>query len=215
MHLVDLIEFLEKVKDKSRRVVLGFSNAHSYRGYYDELAFEPCPDVTVQSMLDDAKSALNATFQGWKGGQYLMTEYTNVWLANKGETGEGIGEVLLNFMLNAGPLPAISDPKIDVIYESMHQDDDGHSRSDGIFFADKSSAARYSILRHSGGYPDDPDARYAIRKNDGTYLLLASNKPVSLENSGTVKENFLKETLKKLSDEERELLEEYFVTPSK
>ena len=30
---------------------LGFLNPHSYRGYYEQLAFEPAPNVRVGDML--------------------------------------------------------------------------------------------------------------------------------------------------------------------
>ena len=103
MILKDLIATLEAA-DPEQVLPLGFGNPHSYRGYYDDLAFEPLADVTVGSMLADARHALGSTFEGWKGGDFTMTEYTDCWLARHGAAGEGIGSVLLALMLSAGEL---------------------------------------------------------------------------------------------------------------
>jgi hypothetical protein len=65
----------------------GFTNAHSYRGYYEDLAFEPAPNVTVRQMLQCAKDALGRKFQGYKGGEYAMGEHTDCWLAEYGSSG--------------------------------------------------------------------------------------------------------------------------------
>jgi hypothetical protein len=40
MYLTNLIAFLEKY-DPAQVVPVGFHRPHSYRGYYDQLAFEP------------------------------------------------------------------------------------------------------------------------------------------------------------------------------
>ncbi len=98
MWLQELIKILEQ-QPKDKVVPLGFSNPHSYRGYYDELAFEPEENVTVGQMLEDAQSALGNTYTGYKGGDFTMNGTTDVWLAKYGRTGEGIGPVLLKYML--------------------------------------------------------------------------------------------------------------------
>lgn len=78
----------------------GFDGPHSYRGYYEQLAFEPTPDVAVSDMLSSARSALGATYEGWKGGNYTMDEHTQCWLAWEGEGGgETLGPVLVRLML--------------------------------------------------------------------------------------------------------------------
>ena len=56
MHLGLLIEELSK-HDPAKRIRNGFKNPHSYRGYYDELAFEPCFETTVGDMLQAARAA--------------------------------------------------------------------------------------------------------------------------------------------------------------
>ena len=105
MNLGELIGHLEKL-DPDQPVAHGFGRPHSYRGYYDELAFEPVADTTVGAMLAEAREALGTTYQGYKGGDYTMTEHTGVWLACCGETGEEIGPSLLGFMLFGRPLLA-------------------------------------------------------------------------------------------------------------
>ena len=99
MTLSELIERLEKA-DPNTVVRNGFSTAHSYRGYYEDLAFEPATDVTVEHMLTCAKAALGKTYCGWKGGEFLMNDHTTVWLAEHGRTGEAIVPLLLSYMLN-------------------------------------------------------------------------------------------------------------------
>ena len=84
----------------------GFRNPHSYRGYYEQLAFEPATNVPVAQMLADATSALGATFEGWKGGDYTMKKYTECWLAREGDSaGETIGWLSLHLMLGLPPKP--------------------------------------------------------------------------------------------------------------
>jgi hypothetical protein len=98
MTLDELIKRLERA-DPELSVRHGFAKPMSYRGYYEQLAFEPAENVTVGSMLEHARSALGKTFTGYKGGEYEMHEYTDVWLARYGCTGESIGPVLLAYML--------------------------------------------------------------------------------------------------------------------
>lgn len=98
MSLGELIAALSRL-DPELVVPFGFGNPHSYRGYYDELAFEPRENVKVGDMLADARSALGATFQGYKGGDFTMTEYTPCWLAEWGSTGETLGPVFLGLIL--------------------------------------------------------------------------------------------------------------------
>lgn len=100
LSLGQLIDRLRAEPDLSRRVPIGFDSPHSYRGDYYDLAFEIAQNVTVAEMLASAESALGATFQGWKGGDYTMSKYTEVWLVEQGGCcGESLGSVLLALML--------------------------------------------------------------------------------------------------------------------
>ena len=98
MTLGELIVELEH-HDPGKVVPLGFDHPHSYRGFYNELAFEPKWNTTVGQMLQAAKSALGATFTGWKGGEYTMEEYTDCHISVEGSTGDEIGHILLKYML--------------------------------------------------------------------------------------------------------------------
>jgi hypothetical protein len=88
MKLIDLIELLEKFPT-DMRVAQGFGNPHSWRGSYDELAFEPVDDTTVGEMLAEARSAIGQTYTGWKGGDFLMTLGTPVNIDYVGRWSDG------------------------------------------------------------------------------------------------------------------------------
>jgi len=98
MLIEDLIKKLEELP-KEQEVVKGFTSPHSYRGYYECLAFEPCEDTTVGAMLNSAKEGYNNVYQGYKGGKYKMTDGTECYLAFYGSIGEEMGETLLDYML--------------------------------------------------------------------------------------------------------------------
>jgi len=99
MNLGDIITRLEAA-DPQQVVPHGFHNPHSYRGDYYDLAFEPVTNITVADMLEAARSAVGATYQGWKGGDFRMNEYDWCWLSEEGTaSGETISPLLLQFML--------------------------------------------------------------------------------------------------------------------
>jgi len=115
MMLGDLITALEQA-DPDLVVPWGFRGPHSYRGDYDQLAFEPAANVSVGEMLADARSALGATYTGYKGGEYTtMDEYTDCWIAPYGTgMGETIGPMLLRYMI-APATPGVAGPPKDQI----------------------------------------------------------------------------------------------------
>jgi hypothetical protein len=97
MELEELIEALAAA-DQDYVAPLGFGKPMSYRGNYVDVAFEPEPNVTVASMLAYAKSALGATFTGYKGGEYKMDKYARCYIAEYGECGDEIGPVLIAYL---------------------------------------------------------------------------------------------------------------------
>lgn len=101
MTLEELITALDAA-DPTLVLPHGFTNPHSYRGDYMDLAFEPASNVSVADMLADAQAALGTTYQGWKGGDFTMRGHTECWLAEEGCLGETIGALLLSLMLAAG-----------------------------------------------------------------------------------------------------------------
>lgn len=59
----------------------------SYRGYYDDLAWDWGPrETTVMTLLSQAEGALGAHFTGYKGGDFEMDEATPLWAAEYGTT---------------------------------------------------------------------------------------------------------------------------------
>jgi hypothetical protein len=84
MLLKELIEIL-RTCDQSKEVD-GFGEPHSYRGYYDELAFEPMR-TTIGEMLKAAESADGESYTGYKGGAFEMDGDTPVHIASYGCTG--------------------------------------------------------------------------------------------------------------------------------
>jgi hypothetical protein len=69
------------------------TTVESYRGYYNHLALgwtnreAPPYWPTVAQVLAVLEPAVNATFQGYKGGDYRMTRETPLWVANYSHTG--------------------------------------------------------------------------------------------------------------------------------
>lgn len=96
--LGDLIAKLQK-HDPEKVLKIGFNRPHSYRGDYSCLAFEKVENITVGEMLNAAQSAIGKTFTGYKGGDYIMNNLTDIYLAEYGSTGEQIGELLMSYML--------------------------------------------------------------------------------------------------------------------
>jgi len=83
--LGQLIERLEQMP--SDLVMHGLEYAHSYRGYYSDLAFEECESTTVGELLKEARAAMGKRFEGYKGGDFWMTGNTPVWVAEYGSCG--------------------------------------------------------------------------------------------------------------------------------
>lgn len=99
MILQELIECLERL-DPNKTIPRGFNKPHSYRGDYSQLAFEPAKNITIGEMLNCAKEAHGTTYEGYKGGKYKMEDYTDVYIAEYGCTGEELGLILLNCLID-------------------------------------------------------------------------------------------------------------------
>ena len=96
MNLEDLILWLEK-QNPAKVVLYGFGKPNSFRAYYHDVAFEPVENTTFGEMLTHAKSALGVTFTGYKGGEYLMADYSDCWISEYGTShnADKIGNTLL------------------------------------------------------------------------------------------------------------------------
>lgn len=64
----------------------------SYRGYYSDLAIEPGypEEREVADVYDMLNAAIGSTFEGYKGGDFVMHADTPVWVSLYGNT-SGIG----------------------------------------------------------------------------------------------------------------------------
>lgn len=84
----------------------------SYRGYYCDLAFTPSNiAVTCSKIHEMCKAALGSEFEGYKGGDYLMTEKTPLWLSAYGDN-SGIALVST----------VVSDGEIILVTKQIHDD---------------------------------------------------------------------------------------------
>lgn len=87
MTLGRLIAALEEMQEGSE--VANISDAHSYRGYYTDLAFEQGHGTRPAiGLLSECKNAMGRVFCGYKGGDFVMGELTPVWIAFYGSTGK-------------------------------------------------------------------------------------------------------------------------------
>lgn len=96
MRLGDLILWL---KAQNRRAIVqdGFGSPHSYRGSYDCVAFTPKGSTTFGEMLYYAQCANGQVFEGYKGGEFLMGEDTECYIADYGDIGEPITSTHLKY----------------------------------------------------------------------------------------------------------------------
>jgi len=102
MTLQQYINILEKQPDQSKVVKIGLGNPHSWRGAYDELAFEPVENITIGEMLSEAREAVGSIYTGYKGGEYKMNEHTTINVEHEGSytDNEMLFQLLFDLMFN-------------------------------------------------------------------------------------------------------------------
>ena len=87
MTLGKLIVALEGMPADAK--ITGLTNPYSYRGYYEDLAFEPREEkVKAEVLLAECRYAMGRAFKGYKGGNFVMGELTPVWVADYGCSGK-------------------------------------------------------------------------------------------------------------------------------
>lgn len=102
-----MIEFLEKFPGDT--LVSGLGTFHSYRGYYSDLAFDPINENrTAGDLLAQCKDAVGRKFEGWKGGEFLMSKDTPLWVAKEGE---GFSDKVMAFDFSNGIISPILKPE--------------------------------------------------------------------------------------------------------
>lgn len=89
MTLGKLIARLKELPQEMK--VPGLSAPHSYRGYYNDLAFTiPNDPASIGEILATAKGCMGEVFTGYKGGDFQMGRNTPIWLSNYGCCGQKI-----------------------------------------------------------------------------------------------------------------------------
>ena len=151
MILEELIAFLEQ-QDPALVLPEGFHRPHSYRGYYEELAFEPAQNITVGAMLKAARSAVGTTYSGYKGGEYTMGQYSDVYLAYWGDTGEPLSLTTLKHMIAA---PEIAQLRADLDRAERH----AAELAQGLVAAEEENARLRAALATCA---DERDRLYSI-----------------------------------------------------
>ena len=69
--------------------IAGLTEPHSYRGYYDDLAFEPQAEkVKAGELLAKCRATMGRVFEGYKGGDFVMGELTPIWVSEYGRCGK-------------------------------------------------------------------------------------------------------------------------------
>jgi hypothetical protein len=82
-----LIAALEAMPEGAE--VTNLNSAHSYRGYYIDLAFEQGDGTRpAAELLAECKAAMGQVFSGYKGGDYVMGALTPLWVASYGRCGK-------------------------------------------------------------------------------------------------------------------------------
>ena len=92
MTLGKLIEALEAMPPDYE--VANLVEAHSYRGYYSDIAFERRPGTRrAADLLAECVAAMGQVFVGYKGGDYVMGALTPVWVSSYGCCGDKLIEL--------------------------------------------------------------------------------------------------------------------------
>ena len=102
MTLGKLITALEAMPKETQ--VANMRSAHSYRGYYSDLAFErEAGTRQAGELLTECRNAMGRVFQGYKGGDFVMGESTPIWIAEYGCGGDKLMDVHTDGTLDTAP----------------------------------------------------------------------------------------------------------------
>lgn len=78
MELKEFKDYIENT-EKGKKFNYGISEPFSWRGSYDEVAFEILEQpMTREEILVNIEKAYTGTFYGYKGGEYTYKDYTEV-----------------------------------------------------------------------------------------------------------------------------------------
>ncbi len=94
MTIEEAIKYLQQF-DPNTPTKESFGSPCSYRGDYYQLAFEKNDySDTVGGLIDTLKNSIGKTYTGYKGGEFTMNEYTNVYLVDEYSN---VGEELTSY----------------------------------------------------------------------------------------------------------------------
>jgi hypothetical protein len=88
-----LEKLIDRLKNLPQETLVNLSSPHSYRGYYEDLAFSYGGKITAKDALQLCQSAIGEVFTGYKGGDFQMGRNTPVWSSQYGQTGKKIMDV--------------------------------------------------------------------------------------------------------------------------
>jgi hypothetical protein len=95
-----LRELLNRLRSEpNRRVRRGLKNPHSYRGHYEDIAFELGGEMYIEDIIKLVAGSIGETYEGWKGGFFEMSSYSKVYVAEVGEVGDELGPILFRFLM--------------------------------------------------------------------------------------------------------------------
>jgi hypothetical protein len=88
MDEIQLGAVIKQLKKLPKETVFmyGFHEPHSYRGYYEQVAFEPLNIATAEALLMSCEAAMEGVYIGWKGGEYTYDCSSVFNIAHKGTT---------------------------------------------------------------------------------------------------------------------------------
>lgn len=81
MNLGELFDKFKSLTNNDFVFTVGFNNPHSYRGYYNDLAFEICNFVNLREIKASIEEGLKESFTGYKGGELSYSKTTRTHLS--------------------------------------------------------------------------------------------------------------------------------------
>lgn len=122
---------------------------HSYRGYYQCLAFEPAPGtMTKAELLSLLRSCNGVPYDGYKGGFYFMGLNTDCFLANWSETGSAMS---MPWLENELRVQEVEEPE-------------GTARASRDAVADVQSETAVEEARDARAVPVDPVSTHHVHR---------------------------------------------------
>ena len=102
---LNIKEIIDRLLEEDPDTVLsvGWDEKDSYRGFCGELCVFRAENVTIATMIARLRQALGNTYGGYKGGRFIYSEQSNVYLMHEynEEFIEQIGVDMLDLMIRS------------------------------------------------------------------------------------------------------------------